>query len=240
MHSPTSLAFQFIDSVGSATTGGELCNMVVNHVREFGVEGVFIADVPAAGASIEPHILLGGWATDWISRYTRKNYVHVDPVARKLCAQTSPFAWSEATSKALQPEERLVMSEAAEYGLADGFTVPIYGVHGQQSCVSFASSTKMDLPKDHRAALHLIGIYAHNQSSKILPPSKRKKSGALRPREVECLRWSSAGKSSGDIAELLCISRKTVDEHVENAMRKLGAATRIQAVAEALRQGIIR
>jgi DNA-binding CsgD family transcriptional regulator len=47
----------------------------------------------------------------------------------------------------------------------------------------------------------------------------------------------AAGKSDWAIAQILGISRKTVNFHVENAKRKLGASTRVQAVLAAARTG---
>lgn len=61
----------------------------------------------------------------------------------------------------------------------------------------------------------------------------------LSPREVEVLTWVAAGKSSTVIGTLLGISARTVNFHVENAVRKLGAANRSQAVVFAAQQGVI-
>jgi DNA-binding CsgD family transcriptional regulator len=59
-------------------------------------------------------------------------------------------------------------------------------------------------------------------------------------REREILGWVAVGKSDWAIGRLLAISAKTVNFHVENAKRKLGVATRVQAVIAALRTGLIR
>lgn len=59
-------------------------------------------------------------------------------------------------------------------------------------------------------------------------------------RESEILGWVAVGKSDWAIGRLLKISGKTVNFHVENAKRKFGVATRIQAVVAALREGLIR
>lgn len=59
------------------------------------------------------------------------------------------------------------------------------------------------------------------------------------PRESEILAWVAAGKSDWAIGRILNISGKTVNFHVENAKRKLGVGTRIQAVIVALRTGLI-
>jgi LuxR family transcriptional regulator, quorum-sensing system regulator BjaR1 len=48
------------------------------------------------------------------------------------------------------------------------------------------------------------------------------------------------GKSAWEIGEILHITKRTVDEHVQTAVRKLGAANRTHAVALALRDGLIK
>ncbi|HEX5999550.1 MAG TPA: helix-turn-helix transcriptional regulator [Hyphomicrobiaceae bacterium] len=58
-------------------------------------------------------------------------------------------------------------------------------------------------------------------------------------RECEILGWVAAGKSDWAIGQILCISGKTVNFHVENAKRKLGVGTRVQAVLKAARCGIL-
>jgi DNA-binding NarL/FixJ family response regulator len=61
----------------------------------------------------------------------------------------------------------------------------------------------------------------------------------LTDREREALTWSARGKSSCEIAEILRISERTVNFHVDNAMRKLGAASRIQAAVKSALLGLI-
>jgi DNA-binding CsgD family transcriptional regulator len=60
---------------------------------------------------------------------------------------------------------------------------------------------------------------------------------SLTRRECEVLDWIAQGKSDWQIGQILSISAKTVNYHVENAKRKLGVATRIQAVVAAIRAG---
>lgn len=60
---------------------------------------------------------------------------------------------------------------------------------------------------------------------------------SLTRRECEVLDWIAQGKSDWQIGQILSISAKTVNYHVENTKRKLGVATRIQAVVAAIRAG---
>jgi DNA-binding response OmpR family regulator len=55
----------------------------------------------------------------------------------------------------------------------------------------------------------------------------------LNDREVETLTWAARGKTSSEIAQILGLSKRTVDFHIDNAREKLGAATRVEAAIKA-------
>ena len=59
------------------------------------------------------------------------------------------------------------------------------------------------------------------------------KLAALNEREVEVLTWVARGKTSVEIAQILGLTKRTIDFHVDNARAKLGAATRTEAVIKA-------
>ena len=58
---------------------------------------------------------------------------------------------------------------------------------------------------------------------------------SLTLREAEVLLWVSYGKTSSDISEMLGISRRTVQKHLEHVFVKLGVETRSAAAAIAIR-----
>jgi DNA-binding NarL/FixJ family response regulator len=55
----------------------------------------------------------------------------------------------------------------------------------------------------------------------------------LNDREIEVLTWVARGKTSAEIADLIGLSKRTVDFHLDNARMKLGAATRTEAAIKA-------
>lgn len=63
---------------------------------------------------------------------------------------------------------------------------------------------------------------------------------ALTGREIDVLRHIAGGNRNRDIAERLFISEETVKVHVKHIMEKLGASDRTEAVAIAVRRGIIQ
>jgi len=62
----------------------------------------------------------------------------------------------------------------------------------------------------------------------------------LTSREIEVLQQIGGGNRNRDIAERLFISEETVKVHIKHIMEKLGASDRTQAVAIAVKRGIIQ
>lgn len=60
----------------------------------------------------------------------------------------------------------------------------------------------------------------------------------LTARELDCLRWTAEGKTSGEIAMIIKLSEHTVNHYLIAASRKLDCVNRVQAVAKALRLGL--
>ncbi len=61
----------------------------------------------------------------------------------------------------------------------------------------------------------------------------------LTPREVEALRLIAAGRTNKEIATELVISVATVERHIFHIYAKIGARGRADAIAYALRQGLV-
>lgn len=62
---------------------------------------------------------------------------------------------------------------------------------------------------------------------------------ALSERERECLRWVSVGKTAWETAVILGLSRRTIEFHLKNAARKLGASNKVHATTTAIRLGLL-
>ncbi|NWC95192.1 MULTISPECIES: response regulator transcription factor [unclassified Pseudomonas] len=60
----------------------------------------------------------------------------------------------------------------------------------------------------------------------------------LTPKEREILRWASEGKTVWEISKIRSISQATVKFHLRNIYGKLQVTNRVQAVNEAIKQGL--
>jgi DNA-binding NarL/FixJ family response regulator len=61
----------------------------------------------------------------------------------------------------------------------------------------------------------------------------------LTPRELEIVKLIAESHTSEEIAEMLFISRKTVDRHRANVLEKLGMRNRVELTRYAIRRGLV-
>ena len=61
----------------------------------------------------------------------------------------------------------------------------------------------------------------------------------LTPRELEVVKLIAEGHTSEEIAEILFISKKTVDRHRANMLEKLGMRNRVELTRYAIRRGLV-
>ena len=64
--------------------------------------------------------------------------------------------------------------------------------------------------------------------------TSRLSEAALTPRETEVLSWLAKGKTNRDIGDILGMSHRTVNKHLEHVFEKLGVETRAAATALAI------
>jgi len=84
----------------------------------------------------------------------------------------------------------------------------------------------------------LIEIIRH-RLSRTQEPERDKPGFELTAREVETLTWVARGKSSAEIAVILEVTERTVNFHIDNVIRKMGVASRVQAAVKATMLGLL-
>jgi two-component system response regulator NreC len=85
-------------------------------------------------------------------------------------------------------------------------------------------------------ALSIRAIEVYRQKAQEVPPDPYDR---LTNREREVLQLTAEGSTSAEIAARLSISRRTVEMHRGNMMRKLGLSTQAELIRYALQRGVL-
>lgn len=178
----------------------------------------------------------------WVSHYLLNDYVRIDPVLQMAETTRSPFCWSDIS---LNAEQQDMMREAAKRGVcATGFSITHVDTIGRRSVLSFnareaqgGDTWKPFLQMNHEALTQLSGELHRMAISEVSGGSE--KLPQLTPREIECLKWTAAGKAHTEIAIILNLSEHTVRSYLKEARIKLDSVTLAQAVSKAASLGLI-
>src|SRR5947209_10167189 len=124
------VAFEAIERIAALRSSADILAELRKCGTVFEYENFCISGLPAPHEKANPYVLLSGWPEKWITHYLQSDFIHVDPVIRKVRRSTMPFLWSEAHYSQDDGAAARVMHEAREFGLSEGFAVPIISVDG--------------------------------------------------------------------------------------------------------------
>jgi len=207
--------------------------------RELGFDFFAIVHHIRFGRPSTDKVRLSNYPIEWIAKL-RVDENFQEPVLKAAERASTGFLWSHLHHYVpIGEREKAYMKRAAEYGLAEGFTVPNH-VPGETfgSC-HFAVSKAGTLPEESLPAAQALGSFAFEAARQIVekshPPSEDYVVPApLTDRQRDCVLFAARGKSDSVIAELLNIRPRTVNEHIEEAKRRYSVATRTQLIVRAL------
>jgi len=127
---------------------------------------------------------------------------------------------------ATDPAVAAVNSILAQAGISGAAFVPV--VSPTEDLTILAAYYRAAPPSGALASLALIGSAV---ALRLLALHAGPTGPELSDAQKEILKWAAAGKSNGDIATILGMSRRGCEYHLSEIYRKLGVSSRAQAVA---------
>ena len=226
---------QAVDRIGSLSA---LERAVAGVLEPFGVSRFGAQRVFDPGHQARPGVIFGNVEQAWDHQYRRAGHVQHDPAVRMLFETTRPYTWTEARERFFSKAGEVVMEEAREVmGTVEGLVVPIHDVDGSVLTALFAGP-EMELGPEALPAMRLLGYYYVLRGREIqAAKDPLDLPNCLTPRQIECLKWVSEGKTDEEIGIILSVSDRTVHNHVEAAKRALGVTKRTHAALIAYRRG---
>jgi len=180
---------------------------------------------------------LSTYPPEWLARYGECNYVDIDPTVAHGMRSSEPVVWSDEFFAAT-PE---LWREAQAHGIRHGWAISKRDADGSFSMLVLARSeppiTQAELQASEwrmrqLAEMSHVAMKAHMAEDLPADPM-------LSGREIEVLRWTADGKTASEIADILGISERTVNFHINQSVTKLGANNKVNAAVRAAMRGLL-
>lgn len=182
----------------------------------------------------------------WALIYDQEHYVEVDPRIQDVYDVTTLCLWSAEELRGRSPRRDRFFDDAERFGIRSGASFRWHDAEGNGVLIAYNSGLprlRMDAVREVADTLYGFGHGFHefivrHVVEKDLP--SRLRGAALTRRETEALQFVAKGLTLQDIGVKMGIRPRTVRFHVDSATTKLGAMKREEAVALAVKAGLIR
>lgn len=177
----------------------------------------------------------------WLEHYCNDGLIEIDPILKHCRHELIPIFWA-AESRGARGRSRHFWEQREKHGLRSGLSIPLrYELFRGTLSVAFDNDQvpeQEDISNTTISQLFMVVPYLlagmrHHLHTAM--PGRHD----LTPKEMECMYWACAGKTSWEISHILTCSERTIDFHLLNARHKLGSANRQQAVGTAAASGLI-
>ncbi len=173
----------------------------------------------------------------WVRGQLDNKRFRNDPVLRTSLASNLLSWWRKDDDLGLDPAASRVIAERFAQGCSIGVSIPVRGRSGQFSVLSLWSDDErrfVDGVSRGFDRLHTFALYLHDRLFR-----EGANGHCLSEIELECLKWTSFGKTAWEISVLLSLPERTVHYHLAEASKKLGAPNKTAAVCTALKAGLM-
>jgi LuxR family quorum sensing-dependent transcriptional regulator len=234
------LVFDTIDGISRLSSVPQITGMFRDVASRFGFSSLGINDLPLVGDGANPIILTESTPSNFRECYIAEGFYLVDHICARARMAREPFRYSEAPYPQTQATKHHRFMQALNtFGMGKGLVVPLGRPANIPACVWLAGEDP-NLDDDAKQAMQLVALFATGMARVLSgPPDVGRRTFKLTGRECDVLTWAAQGKSAWEIGKILNITKRTVDEHMQNATRKLGALNRTHAIVIALRNQII-
>ena len=178
-------------------------------------------------------VLLSNYSAAWQERYVKQNYLAQDPTVAHGLRSVLPLIWTDG----LFGNCPQLWDDARDHGVRVGWAQSSYDAKGVGGLLTLARSggplTELEL-RHNSWKMSWLAQVAHEGLSRLVTTRRGpEREISLTAREIEVLRWSADGKTSSEVGEIMSISERTVNFHVNNSLEKLGATNKTAGVIKA-------
>ncbi|PHP66001.1 LuxR family transcriptional regulator [Zhengella mangrovi] len=234
------LVVGYSDAVEACETVYDILRVLKRITLDLGFRYFSVIRMPDGRTSDLAEIsLVSNYPPELVQAYDDKKLLQTSPVIGALKSSTMPHSWQidDVELTRTEADAAAVNDLFREFGLLAGTCFPVHDTRGRRGAVSFCGMRRpCSLEEQVQLAWLCNMIFLKVGESK---PEHDRSAPKLTDRELQCLNWTAAGKTSPEIAVILELSEHTVNHYLASSAQKLSAVNRAHAVAKALRLGIL-
>ncbi|QWW68537.1 LuxR family transcriptional regulator [Rhizobium sp. WYJ-E13] len=237
----TSVEDAYVQEVASLKTQFDIFRFMKRVTETYRSRAFMVLNLPPITSfDLQGNTIITSWPAELLSIYDQEGLMMNSPVLRRLRTSTLPFCYDTARTNWPRDDGKsgMVATLFERFKMMRSAYFPTHEPSGARGAVSFAGDREPYTPTEMRE-LSYIAIHIFDRLAEIRNLDTRM-TDTLTDREIDCLNWTAAGKTSAEIAEILDLSEHTVNHYLNRATKKLDTVNRTQAVAKALRIGLIK
>ncbi|GAK70109.1 helix-turn-helix transcriptional regulator [Agrobacterium rubi] len=235
------LGAECAQDVAELKTQFDIFRFLKTVTESFAMKAFMVVNIPTNTAlELSHYTIITNWPAELLHQYDHEGMLTRSNVLRNLKHSSVPFWVNRDFVLRGQDEASMksIMALFDRFQMVNSIWCPVQDATGQRGAISFSGSRSGFSPSE-TAEIAFISAHVFSRLAYIRSLDARIPD-TLTDREIDCLNWTAAGKTSVEIAEILTLSEHTVNHYLNRATKKLNTVNRTQAVAKALRVGLIK
>jgi DNA-binding CsgD family transcriptional regulator len=219
-----------LDHIDGAPTSEAVLQVFEKAIAETGADYFSATFLPRPEERIEDVCLAWKAPPEWRALYSAENFLHKDASVQYCRRTVMPFDWASAPyDPEAEPQAQEVIDRARDFNLQKAVVIPIPSPSGMIGRIG-VGGPYFDDREFHKPALHLLALHTFHRIEHF-DGRRARQIACLTDREREVLAWASEGKTAWETGRILGLSQRTIEWHLRQTCRKLGATNRLQAIA---------
>ncbi|MBO9125091.1 MULTISPECIES: helix-turn-helix transcriptional regulator [unclassified Rhizobium] len=222
--------------IAAVKTRPAFTQALVRIAEAFGFKYATLMDAPTPESFLLKSLLIeSNLPAAYINRFDRARFMQLPMFSTGVASSALPRHWSISDKTTVLPVEFRELK--IDFDMRVGISFPSYTADGQRLLFWF-SGTRAALGQAEVNELTMIILHAIDAFN-LVKSAQTNEHPPLSAREREVVRWTSQGKTSIEIGQILSLSDHTVNAYMTSAIRKLDCVNRTQLVAKAIRYKLI-
>jgi len=182
---------------------------------------------------------ISNYPVAWQQHYADAENMLIDPTVLHRLRTQNTLLWNDNVFAQTQT----LWDEARSHCLCVGWAQSNLDEYGAVGILSLSRSNELlsdaELASREPEMRWLVNFTHLNMSRFFTDKFRLHTDYHLTTREVEIMKWTADGKTSGEISDILSVSVNTVNFHIKNVISKMQVANKTAAVVQAAMFGLL-